>query len=104
METATSDEKMSKEEPEQQSEDQAEEPIKGLPDSVLRFIEMQEARMEAPMPKVEIDSLSTRSYLDHTVVPVMMDAMAAVARQRPPDPIEYVAMFILKNKDKYKQY
>ncbi len=35
METATSDEKMSKEEPEQQSEDQAEEPIKGLPDSVL---------------------------------------------------------------------
>ncbi len=43
---------------------------------------MQEARMEAPMPKVEIDSLSTRSYLDHTVVPVMMDAMAAVARQR----------------------
>ena len=23
---------------------------------------------------------------------------------RPPDPIEYVAVFLLKNKDKYKRY
>ncbi len=99
METASSseEEKTAKEEPEQPEEES--EPIKTLPESVLvssalfgcarfyyllcqRFIEMQEARMEAPMPKVEIDSLNTRSYLDHTVVPVMMDAMAAVARQR----------------------
>ena len=43
---------------------------------------MEEQRMKAPMPKVEIDSLSTRAYLDHTVVPIMMDAMSAVARQR----------------------
>ncbi len=43
---------------------------------------MEEIRMESPMPKVEIDSLSTRSYLDHTVVPVIMDAMVAVAKLR----------------------
>ena len=38
--------------------------------------------MKAPMPKVEIDSLSTRSYLDRTVVPILLDAMAEVARRR----------------------
>lgn len=33
-------------------------------------------------PKVEIQSLNTRAYLDHTVVPILLDAMAAVAKER----------------------
>lgn len=33
-------------------------------------------------PKVDVQSLSTRAYLDHTVVPIMLDAMAAVAKER----------------------
>jgi protein dpy-30 len=45
-------------------------------------------------------SLPTRSYLDETVVPVMMQALAAVARDRPEDPIDYVAHFLLKNNPK----
>lgn len=49
---------------------------------IQRFLEMEEQRMKAPMPKVEIDSLSTRSYLDRTVVPILLDAMAEVARRR----------------------
>ena len=32
--------------------------------------------------KVDVQSLSTRSYLDHTVVPILLDAMAVVARER----------------------
>lgn len=33
-------------------------------------------------PRVELQSLSTRAYLDHTVVPILLDAMAAVAKER----------------------
>lgn len=45
-------------------------------------MKMEEQKMKAPMPKVEIDSLSTTAYLDHTVVPIIMDAMTEVARKR----------------------
>ena len=36
----------------------------------------------APRPKVEVQSLTTRGYLDHTVVPILLDGMAVVARER----------------------
>ena len=45
-------------------------------------------------------SLPTRSYLDETVVPVMMQALAAVSRDRPEDPIDYVAHYLLKHNPK----
>ena len=35
-----------------------------------------------PKPRVDVQSLNTRAYLDHTVVPIILDAMAAVARER----------------------
>lgn len=96
-------EKPTKEEPEKPTKEEPEpelgEHLKGVPESILvrlascvcervyrvflqRFLELEEVRMNSPMPKVQIDSLSTRSYLDHTVVPVMMDAMVAVSRLR----------------------
>ena len=34
------------------------------------------------MPEVELMSLDTRSYLDRTVVPALLDAMAVVAKER----------------------
>lgn len=33
-------------------------------------------------PRVDLQSLNTRAYLDHTVVPILLDAMAAVAKER----------------------
>ena len=33
-------------------------------------------------PRVDVQSLNTRGYLDHTVVPILLDAMAAVAKER----------------------
>lgn len=47
--------------------------------------------------------LNTRSYLDETVVPVMMQALAAVSRERPEDPIDYVAHFLMKHNPKRLQ-
>lgn len=44
--------------------------------------------------------LNTRSYLDETVVPTLMQALAACSRERPEDPVDYVARFLIKNNPK----
>jgi protein dpy-30 len=44
-----------------------------------------------------LQKLSTRAYLDETVTPLMMQALAAVARDRPEDPIDFVAHYLLKH-------
>lgn len=119
-------------------DDQREEaapPSPAVPERVQEIAKDELERTKQPMQKVEIQSLNTRAYLDHTVVPILMDAMTAVAKDRcratpnealaqpnmhthtlllsmysfdllfrPADPIEFVAAFLLQNKDKYKQY
>jgi hypothetical protein len=44
--------------------------------------------------------LPTRAYLDETVVPVLMQALAACSRERPEDPVDFVARFLIKNNPK----
>jgi len=44
-----------------------------------------------------LNSLPIRSYLDQTVVPVLLQGMAEVARERPENPIEYLANFLLNH-------
>ena len=51
-----------------------------VPQKVLDVEEQQSAATSHS--KVELQSLNTRSYLDHTVVPILLDAMAVVARER----------------------
>ena len=45
----------------------------------------------------KLNALPTRSYLDETVTPLLMQALAAVSRERPDDPVDYVAHFLLKH-------
>ena len=35
-----------------------------------------------------------RSYLDQTVVPLMLEGLAAVSRERPEKPIEFLANYL----------
>mmetsp|Transcript_31282 Transcript_31282/g.77504 ORF Transcript_31282/g.77504 Transcript_31282/m.77504 type:complete len:119 (-) Transcript_31282:240-596(-) len=42
-------------------------------------------------------SLPIRQYLDQMIVPVLLPALNAVATERPPNPIEFLANFLLKN-------
>lgn len=44
-----------------------------------------------------LNQLPVRTYLDETVVPIMMQALSACARERPEDPVDFVANFLLKN-------
>jgi protein dpy-30 len=41
--------------------------------------------------------LPIRAYLDQTVVPVLLQGMAELAKEKPENPIEYLAHFLLKH-------
>jgi protein dpy-30 len=44
-----------------------------------------------------MNNLSTRAYLDQTVVPLLLQGMAELAREKPDNAIEYLANYLLKH-------
>ncbi|XP_076314554.1 protein dpy-30 homolog [Tachypleus tridentatus] len=54
-------------------------------------------------PKVDLQTLPTRQYLDTTVVPILLQSLSALAKERPLDPIGYLASYLLKNKSQFEQ-
>ncbi|KAG7487181.1 dpy-30-like [Solea senegalensis] len=53
--------------------------------------------------KVDLQALPTRAYLDQTVVPILLQGLSMLAKDRPPNPIEYLAAFLLKNKSQFEE-
>ena len=51
--------------------------------------------------KIDIQSLPARYYLDQTVVPILLQGLAYINKERPQDPIGALANFLLKNKSNY---
>lgn len=47
--------------------------------------------------KVEVQGLPIRAYLDQTVVPILLQGMSALVKERPPNPIEWLAAYLIKN-------
>lgn len=47
---------------------------------------------------VDLQSLPTRAYLDQTVVPVLQQGLSMLAKERPDNPIEFLAAHLLQNK------
>ncbi|KFD60614.1 hypothetical protein M514_12658 [Trichuris suis] len=47
-------------------------------------------------------ALPTRQYLDQTVVPILLQTLSVLARERPADPIQFLAETLLKNKDQFQ--
>jgi len=41
--------------------------------------------------------LPVRSYLDETVVPILLQGMAELARTRPDNPVQWLATYLLNN-------
>ena len=60
---------------------------------------MQEAEkdMEAAQEKLNLQALPIRAYLDQTVVPLLLDGMSALVKERPPNPVEWLAAYLLKH-------
>uniref|UniRef100_A0A0N4Z901 Protein dpy-30 homolog n=1 Tax=Parastrongyloides trichosuri TaxID=131310 RepID=A0A0N4Z901_PARTI len=54
-----------------------------------------------PSEGCELVELPTRLYLDRTVVPILLQGLSALAKERPEQPIEFLANFLLTNKERY---
>ncbi|XP_072031484.1 protein dpy-30 homolog [Amphiura filiformis] len=75
----------------------------GLTENIQRIAASEKIEVEkAGRPIVDLQSLTTRAYLDQTVVPILLQGMSALAKERPPNPIEYLAAYLLKNKDQFE--
>lgn len=48
----------------------------------------------------DLQSLPTRQYLDQTVNPILLQGLKALAKDRPQDPVQYLANFLMKNKSR----
>ena len=42
-------------------------------------------------------SLPIRSYLDQTVVPQLLQGLSELAKERPPNPVEWLGNYLLKS-------
>lgn len=47
--------------------------------------------------KLNLQALPIRAYLDQTVVPLLLDGMSALVKERPPNPVEWLATYLLKH-------
>ncbi|KAG0045608.1 hypothetical protein BGZ83_009209 [Gryganskiella cystojenkinii] len=53
----------------------------------------------AGMTKAEIAEMPVRPYLDQTVLPVLLEGMKQLAKDRPQNPLEYLGHFLLNHSD-----
>ncbi|KAK9540977.1 hypothetical protein VZT92_003392 [Zoarces viviparus] len=76
----------------------------GLTENIQRTLENEKAGSEKiSKQKVDLQALPTRAYLDQTVVPILLQGLSLLAKDRPPNPIEYLAAFLLKNKSQFEE-
>eukprot|EP00948_MAST-09A_sp_MAST-9A-sp1_P002993 g2993.t1 len=89
-EKAPEEQKVVKEEPKEEAAPvvNSSEPQERVTDNVVE------------QPKLEMSSLPIRAYLDQTVVPVLLTGMSALVKERPADPIEWLAKYLLEKKNK----
>ena len=76
-------------------------PQQGVDENAEKIIESESAELANKKPKVDLQGLPVRAYLDQTIVPILLQGMSVLAKERPPNPIEYLAAYLLKNKDKF---
>jgi protein dpy-30 len=72
-----------------------------VPEDVQKLVEHDREDTETSAqkaPRVDLQSLPTRAYLDQTVVPILLQGLSQLAKERPPNPVEWFSAFLLKNK------
>mmetsp|Transcript_8928 Transcript_8928/g.19353 ORF Transcript_8928/g.19353 Transcript_8928/m.19353 type:complete len:91 (-) Transcript_8928:368-640(-) len=53
--------------------------------------------------KMNLQTAPIRTYLDSTVVPVLLQGLSALVKERPPNPVEFLATFLLQNNPQKEQ-
>ena len=57
----------------------------------------------AKISKADLNGLPTRQYLDQTVVPILLEALANLAKERPRDPIDHLINYLQKHKSEHAE-
>ncbi|KAK9891593.1 hypothetical protein WA026_015553 [Henosepilachna vigintioctopunctata] len=70
---------------------------------VKAAIKMENQDIQPKKSRIDLASLPTRQYLDQTVVPILMNALSHLAKERPPEPIAALAAYLLKNRANFEQ-
>jgi protein dpy-30 len=96
---AESKEAESKEEEAKPEADAKDEPAQEAPAAKHDEDEVKAAEpaAESVQEKVEVQALPIRAYLDQTVVPILLQGMSALVKERPSNPIEWLAAYLIKN-------
>jgi protein dpy-30 len=63
----------------------------------------KENSQQGDKTKPDLSTLPTRAYLDQTVVPILLQAMSQLAKERPAKPISFLAEYLLNHKEKYNE-
>jgi protein dpy-30 len=56
------------------------------------------AGKKAKVDSVETKSMSSKAYLDQYVVPQLLPALTALTQERPPNPIDFLANYLITHK------
>ena len=57
-------------------------------------VALKEDKKEEQQKSKNMNNLPIRAYLDQNVVPLVLQGMAEVAKERPANPIKYLAEFL----------
>lgn len=58
---------------------------------------VEKSEFESAQDKMSLQALPIRAYLDQTVVPLLLDGMSALVKERPANPVEWLAQYLLKH-------
>ena len=80
-------------------EEKPNEPAVGKPLDAPTSEEVADAHTaaEAVQNKMHLQALPIRAYLDQTVGPILLEGMSALVKERPPNPVEWLAAYLIKN-------
>lgn len=65
-------------------------------DDMAQGLAAEAAAMQPP-PRPNVHALPEKAYLEATVLPLLLHGLEAVAKDRPKDPIEFLAAYLLSN-------
>ena len=71
-----------------------------LPSNILQIIDHELNSSDAPS-LADIQAYPTQAYLNKTVIPIIIEGLSLVAKERPKKPIEYLAAFLIKNRERF---
>lgn len=80
----------------------ADEVTKGPASQTAEPLPAKPVSQPAKKPKVDLSTLQTRQYLDQTVVPILLQGLSWLAKNRPEDPIQQLAAYLVEHKQEYE--